>query len=200
MTEDEYTILEDLFMMRWTDKRGNSLMKKCEVLYDLAKNADGGRILELGTYHGCGAISLAFGARAGNGMPVYTIDDHVKRKGWAGEDYYPQDKARFFDCVMNAGVDVTLISMNVDEAFPKWDQPIALLFWDLGMKNRLREDLHAWGRLVVPGGIFAIREGGDRKGLRQLGSESVMADAVKSGTWFFGKQHPKGHVYTLEKR
>lgn len=201
MTEQEYQILEDLYMDRWKDKRGNSLMKKCEALYELASNADGGRILELGAYHGCGTISLAFGARAGNNAPVHTIDDHGKRQGWAGEWYYPQDRARFDDCVKNAGVDVTLFSMTIEEAFPKWDQPIALLFWDLGMKDRLRGDLQKWGRHVIPGGVFAIREGYKKKGGKgQLGSECVMAEVVKSGKWFYGKQYPEGHVYTLKKR
>lgn len=199
MTEQEYEILEDLYMDRWLDKRGNSLMKKCEALYELGRNAAGGRILELGAYHGCGAISLAFGARAGNGVPVFTIDSHTKRQGWAGEWYYPQDKARFFDCVKVAGVDVTLFSMTVDEAFSKWDRPISLLFWDLGMKDRLPHDFAKWGRHVIRGGVFATREGGDRKRQRQLGSAQVMEKAIKSGNWAMGKQYPEGHVYTLEK-
>lgn len=202
MTEDEYEILEDLYMDRWADKRGNSLMMKCDALYEMAKVADGGRVLELGAYHGCGTIALAFGVRAGPmslGLArIYTIDDHSNRRGWAGENYYTQDAARFHDCVRVAGVNVTLFSMNVDEAFTKWDQPIALLFWDLGMKNRLRDDFLKWGRHVISGGVFAIREG-DKKGKPQLGSEHVMRQATRQG-WALGEQYPAGHVYTLVKQ
>lgn len=202
MTEEEYQILEDLYMMRWADKRNNSLMKKCEALYELAKSAIGNAIVELGAHHGCGTISLYFGSRAGTGVPVLTVDDHVKRQGWAGEWYYPQDKARFLDCIKVAKADVTLVSRSVDNAFVyalRRNLQIGLLFWDLGVKNRLRRDFETWGRLVVPGGVFAIREG-DKKGKPQLGSDIVISQAVKSGKWELGKQFPQGHLYTLRKK
>jgi len=202
MTEEEYKILEDLYMDRWDGqaKRTNSLMRKCEALYSLAKEASDGVIVELGTWHGCGAVSLAFGARAGNDLQVFTVDDHAKRQGWAGEHYYPQDMERFFDCIKVAGVNVVLVPSTVDAAL-KWaaQMRIALLVWDLGVRGRLREDFMAWGKLVIPGGVFTMREG-DRKGKRQLGSEEVMADAIKGGKWELGEQFPQAHLYTLRKR
>lgn len=201
MTEEEYTILEDLYMDRWPGaKRTNSLMRKCEALYELAKEARGGAVVELGAYHGCGIISLAFGARAGDGLQVFTVDDHVRRQGWAGEWYYLQDKARFLDCVKVAGVDVTLVSRSVDGALKLFKRGgIVLLVWDLGVKDRLQKDFDSWDPLVSRGGVFAVREG-DRKGKPQLGSDVVMRRAVKSGEWELGKQFPKGHLYTLRKK
>lgn len=200
MTEEEYQILEDLYTAdRWPDnRRGNSLMKKCEALYGLARQVEEGCIVELGTHHGCGTIPLAFGAWAGNRGPVYTIDDYTKKEGWAGEGYYPQDKARFLDCIRVAGVQdrVMLIEKDVTKANKGWSLPIALLFWDLGMRDRLSFDFWAWGHLIIPGGIFAIREGGDRF----LGSREVMKSAVESGVWAYGEQFPDGHTYTLVKR
>ena len=138
MTEEEYQILEDLYMMKWPaeKRRTSSPMKRCEALYKLAKAAKGGVIVELGTYHGAGAVALAFGARAGHRMPVYTVDDYIERAGWVGEKYYPQDRERFFDCVAHAGVEVELIQKNATEAGEGWSDPVSLLSWDLGVKER----------------------------------------------------------------
>lgn len=198
MTEDEYKILEVLFMTPWTDKRANSRMKKCEAIYEMSKAAGRGCILELGAHRGRGAISAAFGARAGNKVPIFTVDTHSDRRGWAGERYCQQDKARFLDYARLAGVYVTLISMDVDEACLGWYRPISLLLWDIGGKDRLRDDFLRWGRYVIPGGVFSIGEG-DIKGQCQFGSEEIMAMAVKGNEWEVGKQYPEGHVYTLKK-
>ena len=198
MIEEEYQILEDLFMGGWPDnRRGNSLMRKCEALYGLAKRAEGGCIVELGTFHGCGTIPLAYGAQAGYGVPVYTVDDYVEKKGWAGEPYCPQDMARFLDCIMAAGVrgEVTLIQKTVTDAVRSWARPISLLFWDLGMRDRLASDFLAWGQRIVPGGAFAVREGGSLV----FGSGAVWMDATMNGEWSLGEQFPTGHVYTLVK-
>lgn len=205
MTEREYQILEDLYMTRWgnSEKRTNSLMRKCEALYELAKAAYGAPIVELGGHHAGGAIPLAFGTRAGNNLQVFSIDDHVSRKGWAGEPYFHQDKARFLDCVRVANVKVTLVSKSVDDAYNSANRlgfsRISLLFWDLGMKDRLHHDFAKWGPLVNHNGIFAIREG-DKGGWRQLGSEAVMRAAIATGKWIEGPQYPRGHLYTLRKK
>lgn len=199
MTEEEYQILGDLYMTKWPAerRRTSSPMRRCEALYHLAKRAQGGVIVELGTYHGAGAISLAFGARAGYRMSVYTVDDYIGRVGWAGEKYYPQDRERFFDCIAYAGVEVSLIQKNATEAGEGWSDPVSLLSWDLGVKERLFFDLQIWKRHMIPGGIFAVKEaGGGPHEYWQMGFESVKEIALTIG-WEEGEQFPEGHIYTL---
>lgn len=212
MTEEEYQIIEDLYMTRWPveKRRKNSYMRKCDALYHLAQRtiAPGTCIVELGAWHGAGAISLAMGSRAGKGLPVYAIDTFTNRTGWAGEKYCPQDKKRFLSCVAYAGVKVTLIQKDVRKAGKGWGWglPISLLVWDLGWdldmeECRLQGDFDMWGRHIVPTGVFAMVEGGGSKGRkpRLFGSEEVMERAIAGGGWVPGIQFPQGHLYTLVK-
>ena len=50
-------LLAELFMGKFSDPYNNPRMRKCEALYQMAKEAKGGCIVELGTYRGCGAIA-----------------------------------------------------------------------------------------------------------------------------------------------
>lgn len=157
VTEEEYQILEDLHMTKWpkAERRTCYRMKKYMVLYELAKEARDGCIVELGAWHGGGATALRFGTCAGHNVPVYTVDDHIKR----GPFYGPHDKKRFFECIKTAGVKVTLISKAVEVACKDWEHPVALLFWDVG-DTGLWRDFYSWKRHIVPGGVFAVH--GDR--------------------------------------
>lgn len=201
MKEEECQILEDLYMDKWegSAKRSNPRMRKCDALYELAKVAIGEAIVELGTYHGCGAIALSFGARAGTNLPVYTVDDHIGRRGWAGEMYFPQDKARFLDCVKVARADVTLVSRSADDAFPwavREGLKIGLLFWDLGEEKRLQRDFETWGSLVIPGGVFVIREGG-QGGKPHFRSDIFIPRAAESDEWELGEEFHDARIHTL---
>lgn len=201
MTAGQYALLEELFMDVFPDRRNNPRMMKSETLYKLAKQAHSGAIVELGTWHGNGAISLAWGTRAGNGCPVHTVDPFVESYGWIGEPYHPEDLDIFRANIARTKVGIHLHQMTSQDAARAWIGPIALLFWDVGGKGPdetrafLQSDFDAWGPHVIPGGLYAVHEPGDH----QFGGRSLIERAQESGAWGEVVQYA-GYVWTLRRK
>lgn len=128
--------------------------QKCKTLYRLAKRSTG-NIVELGTWHGNGAITLCLG-KAPNQL-VFTIDDFKAKKGWAGESYGPDDKAMFHKNCDSAKVYPVLIAKSIEEAIKEWSLPIGLLFWDTG-QNSVDAAMKQWEPFIEPGGILALHD------------------------------------------
>lgn len=194
------SLLADLFMDQFPNQLDNPRMDKARSLYKLAREAVGGVIVELGTYHGCGAISLAWGTSAGHHLPVFTIDDYLSKNGWIGEAYEPQDREIFWRNVHIAGMGkkIELLEINADAANHGWLEgipasPIALLFWDIG-GARLFDDFIKWQSLIVKGGVFAIHDTADKK----FGFDQVCLLAQAAGEWKFEGMMP-GYVYVLRR-
>ncbi len=201
LSKRQEALLADLFMEQFPDPYQNPRMDKARSLYKLAREAKGGVIVELGTYHGCGAISLAWGTAAGGKLPVITIDDYTPKRGWIGEPYGPQDRVKFWNNVHLAGMGkkIELLEMDVDAALEYWIEdiqpaPVALLFWDIGGK-RLFEDFLKWSSLIVQGGVFAIHDTADCK----FGLDQVRLKAQAAGEWKYEGMLP-GYVYVLRRQ
>jgi predicted O-methyltransferase YrrM len=187
-------LLAELFMGDFANPMSNNRMAKCEALYQMAREAWGGAIVELGTYHGCGAISLASGSRDGNCCPIYTIDDYPdERVGWAGERYCSEDEAIFWENIELADIDVTLIKKPVPEAFKEWNQPISLIFWDISGDDMLG-DFMSWSRYLIPGALFAMHDTGDKR----FGSPEVIRAALDKG-WQLGPIFKGGYIVTVRQ-
>lgn len=187
-------LLAELFMDQFKNRYGNPRMEKCEALYQMGKFAWGGAIVEFGTFHGCGAISLALGSRDGNGCPVYTIDDYPQERfGWAGERYCSEDEATLWANVALAEVMVNLINKPVHEAAKEWEGPISLIFWDTAGDDMLG-DWRAWSPFMVPGSLFAMHDTGDKR----FGSPAVIRAAIDEG-WKLGPVFKAGYTVTIQK-
>ena len=148
-----------------------------DKLFDLASEVKVGCIVELGTFHGAGTILLARGTRAGYSVPVYTVDDYVNKRGWINEPYSTEDKRIFRERVRAARVDVTLINKGFHEAANNWFEPIGLLYWDPGMKNRFWQDWIDWNRHIVHGGVAVVKDTGHG----DLGARSRMSEICQVG-------------------
>ena len=146
-------------------------------LYHYAKEAKGGAIVDLGTWQGGSAITMALGTRAGVGLKVYTVDAYTKRSA----PYGPQDKEIFLRNVDTAGVDVELIEMDVDDAAVKheslWERGLALVYWEIG-GERIGHDFGDWSRFVIPGGFFLAKDTRN-----PFGSDPVILEALRDGSW-----------------
>lgn len=166
---------------------------KCTALFQLAREARGGCIVELGAALGCGAIALAYGAQ--KGVPVYAIDDYLDHTGWAGETYTPDNKIAFIENVESAGVTVHLVHADTAAAAAGWKKPVALLHWDLGMFVRMADDFFLWEPHVISGGVIAVHDTLQR----HLGSRELEAKVARSGK-FLPPVHLGGGVWRFEKR
>lgn len=148
-------------------------------LYHYAKEAEGGAIVDLGTWQGGSAIVMALGTRVGAGLKVYTVDSYLRHT--EHEHYGPQSKEIFLRNVAAANVDIELIEMDVDDAAAKhellWEQGLALVNWEIG-GDRIGHDFGIWSRFVVPGGFFLAKNTCD-----PFGSDPVILEVLKDESW-----------------
>jgi len=187
--EFDYAVIEKIF--------GPFVRFHADIFYDCAKEANNGVIVELGTYKGAGAITLALGTRRGNNLLVYTIDDRVNRKGWIGESYTDEDYLAFEENVKRADVHIVPIVCDAFDAAENyrhiWKSGIALLYWSLGTRDHFALDFKAWGKYVVPDGFFIAKDAGQG----ELGTEPVIQEALRTGEW--ERELCKGGISVLRK-
>jgi hypothetical protein len=150
-----------------------------DKLFDLASEVQEGCIVELGTYHGAGTILLARGARAGYGAQIYTVDDYTEKRGWINEPYVPKDKWIFKKNMRDAKVEVTLIQKDIHEAAFGWYEPIGMLYWDPGGKDRFWLDWLDWNKYIVRGGVAVIKDTGNG----DLGARERMREICLAGVF-----------------
>lgn len=160
--------------------------EKCKAVCELASEVREGVIVELGTYIGLTAITMALSSDA----HVHAIDDYMDKAGWAGEPYRKSDKGVFECNAAIAGVRITLHQEDALEAAKRWKLPIGLLFWDIG-GTRLESDFEAWQSHIIKGGIWATKDIDDCGfGSRKLAS--------KKG-WRAYRDYPDGLVCAVKK-
>lgn len=198
MNKKQVDLLVELFMQDFPDKMKNPRMWKSETLFKLAKDAmfSSGTILELGTYHGNGAICLAWGAKEGKGQFVHTCDPYVDSHGWIGEEYLAADRAIALKNFERAKVMVVLHQERSEELVKNWDRPLSLWFWDIGdmPKGRLVGDFDAWSEHVFLGGKIAIKEPGEHG----FGGKEVIHKAIASKKWSYLTHYP-GYIWTMTR-
>lgn len=127
---------------------------KCETLFELTRRVRG-NVVELGTFHGNGAITMCL-AKA-PGQLVFTVDDYAPKTGWSGESYGPDDKMTFLGNCEKAVVYPVLVNKSFTEAAKDWEFPVDLLFWDAG-QDAIEAAMKAWFPLVSAGGIIALHD------------------------------------------
>jgi len=144
---------------------------------ELASKVEEGVVVELGSFHGKGTIALAKEAK----VFVFSVDDFTEKQGWIGEHYGPEDEEIYWQNVEAAGlVDrVVQVKLPVEEAVKNWNLGIGLLYWDLGMVRRFKEDFMDWSPHILLGGLFIAKDTPSN----HLGTFPVIKFAVFSGKW-----------------
>lgn len=145
-------------------------LRACQVLFELARQVESGAIVELGTYHGKTAISLALGSQISHNAPVYSIDDHNKHLDWANNLYVESDIEILQNNLERAGVKVIQYIQDSQKVAETWSRPIALWFWDISVEGQLFTDWVAWREHIQIGGIGFLRDTFDQR----LGSKMVL--------------------------
>lgn len=198
-TEGLHTALDVL--MRVFPDMPQPRLEKCATLYELGRlgwthdkqKTSQACIVELGTYHGNGAIALCLGTADGKGLPVYTIDDFEAKKGWAGEHYGPADRLVFESNCKEAGVSPLSIVSTITNASTIWAVPVTLLYWDAGL-DTLEHDFMRWERLIRVNGTAAFHDTDD--GL--FSAKELCARLIADEGYKEYKQWPGG-IHTVKK-
>lgn len=130
-------------------------------LYNQAREASGGVILEIGSYKGKSTICLAKGSRGGRRVPVYAIDPH---KDTTTQQIWLGGRSSFDDFTSNmarAGVSdlVMPLVQKSEEAGRKWNTPIALLWIDGDHSyTGAKTDFELFSPWVIEGGVIAFHD------------------------------------------
>lgn len=147
-------LIVEWYTAGFDDPLNNPRMAKSLGLYQLAALAPtSGEIIELGTWHANGAISLASGAQ----RTIYTIDDYAARKDWMSNVSTEQDAARAHKHIDDSGLPIIHINAAVENAAQTWSKPLALVFWDTG-DDTLLLDFEMWHKHLVSGGMFVVHD------------------------------------------
>ena len=121
-----------------------------QLLFEQAKKAKGGCIVEIGSYFGISTIALAHGTRMGAKRRVYAVD--------------PQKRGSFREFGKNvnaAGVEATVFAVrdSSKNAASGWKEKISLLFIDGGhtYKNA-KTDILEWSRHLEKNGTIVVHD------------------------------------------
>jgi predicted O-methyltransferase YrrM len=135
--------------------------REAAFLYNCASRAEGGVIVEIGSFCGKSTVVLCLGSRAGNSLRVYAIDPHIgsveqrdRLQGHSSEEIFRRN-------IQTAGVAdlVTPIVAKAGDVGKGWDKPIALLWIDGDHSYEgASGDFELFSPWVVDGGIIAFHD------------------------------------------
>lgn len=173
----------------------DAVERRARVLYSYAKVQKEGVIVELGTYLGFGAFSLAYGAMDGNKLRVYTVDDYIERTGWAGEVYKPEYQDKFYSNWRKLRyykqLDLHHVALSAEEA-SKTMRGVGLLFVDISPSIDI---VPLWQDAVMQGGYILFRD----TLTRSLGYDKQVKAAVATGLWKEAVE-PDPYFMLIEKK
>ncbi len=170
----------DLASVAATD--GRMTGAECEQLYDLARAARGGAIVEIGTFRGKSTVACALGARAGGRARIFAVDPFVPFVGPCGGHFGPADRVPLYQNLLLAGVaeDVWMLHAASVQAAAGWSGPVALLWIDGDHAyEAVKRDVDAWAPFVPPGGIVALHDSLDDS----LGPRRLIEEMLAGGGW-----------------
>lgn len=185
------------FLWRVLGVEGMIAPDECFLLADLAAEVEEGSIVEIGSYRGRSAVSLALGSMRGGGAPVHAVEPHESFVGVLGGRFGPPDRVAFFRNVLRTGTaeTVRLINLPSAAAARAWTAPIHLLVIDGDHAyDGVRRDFDLWTPFVVQGGSVAL----DDSTVAGLGPERVVSEALASGQ--FTRRATVGKMSVLVKR
>src|SRR5438876_12126224 len=170
--------------------------EETELLYDLARDAAGGCIVEVGTFRGRSTVACGLGARAGQGGRVYAVDPFLPFVGACGGRFGPADRTHLLRNLLLCGVaeGVWLLHLPSAQAAEGWTEPIALLWLDGDHSyEAVKRDVASWGRFVACGGTVAFHDSLDP----QLGPARVVDELLAAGD--FERVRVVGSISVLRK-
>lgn len=165
------------------------------TLYSLAKKAETGCIIEVGSYRGRSSVFLAKGSEAGEGLPVYAVDPHESFIGVLGGVFGPVDRKAFYKTMLETGCSeiVSLINLSSDKFAMNWDKPVSVLWIDGDHSYEgVLADFENWSPHLADKASIAFDDATDPN----LGPFKLIDELLSSGK--FIKVNAVGKVVILE--
>lgn len=141
---------------------GSISIPEADLLYSLARAADGGCIIEIGSWRGRSTIALALGASAGNDVKVYAFDPHETFVGVLGRHFGPEDRGTFYRNMLRSGCYKNVRLINLSSELILWNDKVSLLWIDGDHTyDGVRRDFECWEQHLTKSAIIAFDDATD---------------------------------------
>lgn len=131
-------------------------------LYQVALNATGGEIVEIGSHYGYSTICLA-----SSGKRVHAIDPHYGNPEHqvAGQTFNSFDQFKKNIEQFNLSKNVNPMVMTSEQASQGWNRPVSLLWIDANHDYEfVKKDYDLWTPFLISNGILAFHDAAPTKG------------------------------------
>jgi predicted O-methyltransferase YrrM len=145
---------DDLFRDCISRIDGSATKEEACYLFELAKSAPSGCIVELGSFRGRATMTLALGTTAGNSLPVYAVEPHEPFVGELGDRSGPLDRAHFMKELVALGLYslVRLVNVPGEALAAKSIAPISMLLLDADPRyHAIKRDVEHWREALATG-------------------------------------------------
>ena len=159
---------------------GMTSLAESKRLYELAREARGGCIVEVGAYRGRSTVALGRGSLDGDRVPVFTIEPHQTFTGVLGGRFGPADAGAFHRAMLETGCYhvVRLVSLSSEQVVQGWRLPVALLWIDGDHRyDGVRRDFESWRPYLVKGAIVVFDDASDPA----IGPHRLIAELLATG-------------------
>lgn len=156
--------------------------EEAALLYQLAKTARHGCILEIGSYRGRSTVFLGKGSLDGAGVPVFAVDPHASFVGVLGGIFGSRDRTAFYETMLRHDCSeiVSLINLSSEFFSPQWKDAISLLWIDGDHSYKgVRRDFDCWEKHLLPRSFVAFDDALDPN----LGPVKVIGELMESGLY-----------------
>jgi hypothetical protein len=176
--------------------QGMTSFKEVSLLYELAREAKDGCIVEVGSYRGRSTVALGLGSMDGNRVPVFAIDPHEEFRGVLGGQFGPEDRGAFFRAMLDTACYqvVRLVNLSSEAVAARWTKPVDLLWIDGDHSYEgVKRDFSCWSPHLTDDAMVAFDDATDPT----IGPHKMIAELLESG--LFQKTETVNKITVLKK-
>jgi predicted O-methyltransferase YrrM len=135
--------------------------EEVEYLYGRAQQVAAGVIVEIGSFRGKSAATMALGVMDGPRPEtrIFCVEPHEHFRGVFGGIFGPQDRGPFYETMVRFGCShlVSLVGIKSEVAAAGWREPIGLLFIDGDHTYPgVKKDAELWLPKLLVGGLVVF--------------------------------------------
>lgn len=176
--------------------QGMTSFKEVSLLYELAKQARNGCIVEVGSYRGRSTVALGLGSMHGNRVPVFAIEPHEDFRGVLGGQFGPEDRGAFFQAMLDTACYqvVRLVNLSSEVVAAQWTKPVGLLWIDGDHSyDGVKRDFSCWSPHLADDATVAFDDAMDPT----IGPHKLIAELLESG--LFQKTETVNKITVLKR-